>query len=149
MISHLSSEQISKVLADKATAEETLHANECVECRTELTRLRETLSLFRDSVLEWANENHRSAPSSVAFLRAEKSAYSRQPLRWALITALLILFVAVPLYRSVSDHHRETDAEDSLLLEQVNAHLSRTVPAPMEPLMQLLSDSSVNEVGGR
>ena len=149
MISHLSSKQISKVLAGKATPEERLHANECAECRTELIRLRETLSLFRDSVLKWADEGYRSAPVSAAFLRVEKSAYSRQPLRWALITALLILFVAVPLYRSVSDHHRQTDADDALLLEQVNAHLSRAVPAPMEPLMQLLSDSSTKEVGGR
>jgi hypothetical protein len=149
MISHLSSKQISKVLVEKATPEETLHADECVECGAELIRLRETLSLFRDSVLGWTRENSDSVAPSVALLNAEKSAYGRRPLRWVLVTSLLILFIAVPLYRNVTDRHRETDAADSLLLEQVNAHLSRAVPAPMEPLMQLLSDSSMDQVGGR
>ena len=149
MTGHLSSKQISKVLVEKATPEETRHADECVECGAELIQLRETLSLFRDSVLDWTEENCGSAEPSVAFLYAEKSARSRRPLRWVLVSCLLILFIAVPLYRNAADRDRETDAADSLLLEQVNAHLSRAVPAPMEPLMQLLSDSSIDQVGGR
>src|SRR5262245_32067686 len=109
MISHLSSEQISKVLIEEATPEETLHADECGECRAELSRLRKTLSLFRDSVLDWSDQSGGSVAPSSALLRTEKSAFGLQPLRWALITGLLILFIAVPLYRNVSDRHRETD----------------------------------------
>jgi hypothetical protein len=32
-------------------------------------------------------------------------------------------------------------AEDSRLLNQINARLSRAVPQPMEPLMKLMTDA--------
>jgi hypothetical protein len=67
-----------------------------------------------------------------------------------LVAAAVIILIVVPLYEKVRDRHREADtSEDAVLLEQVNAHLSRTVASPIEPFMRLLSDTSVDKLGGR
>jgi hypothetical protein len=39
--------------------------------------------------------------------------------------------------------------DDVLLMDAVNAHLSRTVPAPMEPIMALIPDSESTTHAGR
>ena len=149
MISHLSTEQISKLLIGEGTPEEEKHAGECAECLVELTRLRETLSAFRDSVQDWAGRSGRSVLVR-SFPRSESTGFGMHRFRWALAAAALIVLVAIPLYRNLMNRHLEKQAvEDMLLLEQVNAHLSRAVPAPMEPLMEMLSDTSVDKVGGR
>jgi len=73
-------------------------------------------------------------------------------LRWALAVAVAAL-LAIPIYSTMTERRRAGEAlgetADTLLLEEINAHLSRTVPEPMEPLMELLSDGSANEPGGR
>ncbi len=49
------------------------------------------------------------------------------------------------LYQDVQQAQREAkSAQDLLLLNQVHAHLTRTVPQPMEQLMKLMND----ETGG-
>jgi len=67
-----------------------------------------------------------------------------------LVAAAVIILIAVPLYKNAGHRYREADSsEDAVLLEQVNAHLSRTVASPIEPFMQLLSDTSADKVGDR
>jgi hypothetical protein len=150
MISHLSSEQISRLLAGDATPEEEQHAGNCAECEPDLSRVRETLAVFRYSVQKWADENGATRVPDSEFLRNEASAWRKGPVRWALVAAAVIILIVVPLYENVRDRHREADtSEDAVLLEQVNAHLSRTVASPMEPFMQLLSDTSADKLGGR
>jgi hypothetical protein len=54
--------------------------------------------------------------------------------------ALLVLLGSVPLYRATRARQiAATAASDTLLLEQVDAEISRAVPEPMEPLVQLVS----------
>jgi len=149
MISHLSSDQISRLMIGEATPQEAQHAVECAQCAEEVTRMRETLSMFRDSAQHWSERSGGSIAPNRAFLQAASPAFDVSPFRWALAMAVLILVVMVPVYKSISDRHRAADAEDALLLEQVNAHLSRNVAAPMEPLMELLSEGSADEIGGR
>jgi len=150
MISHLSSEQISRLLAGDAMPEEEQHAGNCAECERELSRVRETLAVFRHSVQQWADENGATRVPASEFLRNESSAWRKGPVRWALVAAAIIILIVVPLYKNVRERHRDADtSEDAILLEQVNAHLSRTVASPMEPFMQLLSDTSADKLGGR
>jgi len=69
-------------------------------------------------------------------------------LRWAIAGVVLIILLVIPVYKNAREQKRAREAmEDALLLEQVNASLSREVPAPMEPLMKFVSDSSVEGVG--
>jgi hypothetical protein len=42
-----------------------------------------------------------------------------------------------------------TPTDPEALMESVNLHLARTIPAPMEPILALLpSNDSINESGG-
>ena len=148
MIRHLSSEEISKVMIGEATPEQSQHAAGCAECNVELSHLGETLSSFRGSVQHWTEQCGGSVVPDRAFLGTESRVFSFDALRWALAVAAMIL-LAIPFYRGMSSRDRKEQVEDTLLLEQVNAHLSRAVPAPMEPLIELLSDGSADEVGGR
>jgi hypothetical protein len=147
MIDHLSSEQVSRFIAGDGTAEETKHASGCAACATEIERLREVFSVFHDSAQEWMQQSGGSHLPSPTRAGDEPRRFSLYPLRWAFALALAVL-VAIPIYKTVTEP-RADDANDAQLLEEINAHLSRTVPAPMEPLMELLSESTADEAGRR
>ena len=61
-------------------------------------------------------------------------------MRWVLVAAALLV-LAVPIYRNAQDRQRQAEIAraDALLLEQVDAEVSRAVPRPMEPLVKLVS----------
>jgi hypothetical protein len=65
-------------------------------------------------------------------------------LRWVLATAAVLLVGMVPFVTSEKPESvsvtTKVAAETSpdALMNAINAHLSRTVPAPMEPMMSLL-----------
>ena len=148
-MTHLSSEQISRLIAGAATPQEQQHAGECVQCRAELAQARKTFSDFRDSVREWSERNRRSAIPYGAFQDTTFPTQSHL-LRWVVFAAALVLLMAIPFYNNAVRHEREAEAlEDTLLLEQVNMHLSRSVAAPMEPFMEILSGDSAAQTGGR
>jgi hypothetical protein len=75
--------------------------------------------------------------------------YNRTPqalpikLLWkgAALVALTSSIALMPLYLDVRQaQHDATEAQDSLLLDEVDQHLSRTVPRSMEQLMQLMNE---------
>jgi hypothetical protein len=150
MTNHLSSEQISRLLGGDGTSAEGQHAGSCAECERELSRVQETLLAFSHSVRHWAEAHTSTCVPDSEFLRNRPSIRRMGPLRWALAAAAVIILIVVPLYKNAGHRYREADSsEDAVLLEQVNAHLSRTVASPIEPFMQLLSDTSAGKVGGR
>ena len=53
--------------------------------------------------------------------------------RWILAAAAVFVIAAIPVLRYASELRRER--ADALFLESVDARLSRTVPAAMEPLI--------------
>ena len=150
MTNHLSSKQISRLLAGDGTSAEEQHAGSCAECERELSRLHETLLAFGYSVQHWAEAHGSTCVPDSEFLRVRSSSWRMGPFRWALAAAVVIILIVVPLYKNAGDRYREEDSsEDAVLLEQVNAHLSRTVASPIEPFMQLLSETSADKVGDR
>ena len=142
MITHLTSEQISRIVVGDAVPDEKQHVLECAECSAEAARVRETLSLFRASLERWAESDSRLAWSPSARFR-------RRPLRWVLAAAVMVVVIVMPIHKNAVERQRLVEAEDALLLEQVNAHVSRIVPAPMEPLMNFISDAPATEGGRR
>jgi len=147
MISHLTSEEISKALIGDVTPEQQQHVRECSECGASLESLRETFLVFQESVHVWAGSKDAAIPASIDF-RETAVNFTMPRLRWALAGVVLIILLVVPVYKNSREQKRAREAmEDALLLEQVNASLSRAVPAPMEPLMKFVSDSSVEGVG--
>jgi hypothetical protein len=133
MTSHLSSDQICRWLAGERGYKEQQHLRACPACLAEVNEFQNALTGFRRSL-------ETSPVPAVSYSR------TRQTLpRWILAAAALAIMVAAPVYWNAR-HQRETEhsmAEqtetDDLLLERVNAGLSRAVPSSMEPLMQLIS----------
>ena len=128
MNSHLSSEEMYRWLSGEHLAEVEEHFRECPACRTELLQFRNALAGFRTSLEK----------SPVPAVRRKQS--SQRLSRWVLASAALSLMVAAPVYWNARQQRAAEQAKaDELLLERVNAGLSRSVPASMEPLMQLIS----------
>jgi len=129
---HLSDLQIAAWMTGERTAGEQAHVRECAECGAEVARLESAVAAFRGSVREW----------SAGAAGRPSRARSRAPhaLRLVFATALLAILAGVPLYRTAERQRQAAQARaDALLLEQVDAGLARSVPAPMEPLLSLVS----------
>lgn len=128
MNSHLSSEEIYQWLSgDRGDGMEE-HFRECPACRVELQQLKTALDGLRSSLEEAA-----VPPVSYSRTRAALP-------RWILATAVLSTLIAAPVYWNLRQQHAAEQAKaDELLLERVQVGLSRSVPASMEPLMQLIS----------
>jgi predicted anti-sigma-YlaC factor YlaD len=139
MSRHLSSEQISRRVAGERNAPEEEHLRDCVACRAEVARLESVLTHFRSSVL--AEVEQALPPASLDFrATSETSRRPHSPGRWVLVAATVLILVTVPLYQNARDRKRAiAQAEaDTILLEQVDRAVSRTVPRPMEPLTELV-----------
>ena len=142
MIRHLTSDEISNALIGYATSEQQEHARKCTECATCLEHLQETFSVFRESVHQWSGKNEGAIPKSIDF-HQNSAGIGLLRLRWALASAVLIILLVIPVYKNKRDEKRARQAmEDALLLEQVNASLTREVPVSMEPLMKLVSEGN-------
>ena len=131
MNSHLSSDQICKWLAGERGTEEELHLLSCTACRSELDQFQHALTGFRTSV-------EGSSVPPVNYARTRQIVP-----RWILATAALAvaLVLSAPVYWNARQQRStEQSKTDELLLERVNAGLSRTVHSSMEPLMQLISN---------
>ena len=65
-------------------------------------------------------------------------------LRWALLAMTFAVLVGIPIYQhrntpeSITEPVVNSPMDDVLLMESVNAHLSRPIPMPMERVMALL-----------
>jgi hypothetical protein len=123
------------------TSRQEQHVRECPECGAELARMEAALALFRGSVRHWSDGHSRAVPPAIGSILPARRGSWAQPLRWALVAAMLLVLAAVPVYRNVQDRQRQAEAAmaDALLLEQVDAEVSRAVPRPMEPLVKLVS----------
>ena len=124
MNSHLSSEEMYQWLSGEHGADVEEHFRECPACRTELLQFRSALTSFRTSLEK----------SPVPAVRRKQS--SQRLSRWVLASAALSLMVAAPMYWNA---RQQRAAEQAKADELLNAGLSRSVPASMEPLMQLIS----------
>jgi hypothetical protein len=128
MNSHLSSQQICNWLAGRRGEQEQKHLHECAACQAELDQFQNALAGFRTSLEK----------SPVPAVRRKQS--SPRLSRWVLASAALSLMVAAPVWWNARQQRAAEQAKaDELLLERVQAGLSRSVPASMEPLMQLIS----------
>ena len=135
---HLSSIQISEWILGERDPDTERHLNTCGKCHEEIARLQNGLMEFKQSVRAWGEQ---PAEMRVSASRVP----SRVSWRWAGVSAAAMSIIMLVLYQDVQQAQRESkSAQDLLLLNQVHAHLTRTVPQPMEQLMKLMND----ETGG-
>ena len=132
-MTHLSSKQMSEWILGERKPELERHLEACSECHREIVGLQSGLQAFKQSVHEWAAQPAALQPSPAAARRGSWG--------WAPVTAAAMGIVLLPLYLDVRQtQHNVAGAEDSLLLDEVNTRLARTVPRSMEHLMALMNE---------
>jgi hypothetical protein len=143
MNGHFSSEQVSRWMIGERADREEGHVRQCPECAARLAALESAIVLFRDSV---RNSGELYGPPDLSL---PSNAWSVRPSRWASVAAALLLLAAIPIYTNSRDRRRQAEMAraDAALLEQVDAGISRAVPAPMEPLVKLVSWNSGSKTG--
>jgi len=130
---HLGSEQLSECVLGQPDPWIARHLAECPACRVELEQFREVLSGFRDALRNWSESQARAALAVHARPSESRSWIASHQL------AMALLLAAVCVLASLVWHGGENaPAGDSVLLNQVDAQVSRTVPSSMEPLMKLV-----------
>ena len=141
MSQHLSSPEVSQWMIGERTPQQEQHVRQCSQCGAELARLEASLALFRGSVRHWSEVQRGAEPPAVVSMVPARRGSWAQPLRWALVAATLLVLAAAPVYRNVQERQRQAEIAraDALLLEHVDAEVSRAVPRPMEPLVKLVS----------
>lgn len=62
-------------------------------------------------------------------------------MRWSLAVAALVVLAVIPAWKSARDRRIAAEAAraDAILMEQVDAQVSRTVPVTLEPLVSLVA----------
>lgn len=96
---------------------------------------RAALSNFKDAV---HREGERAEIPSLQTIRSSGRRVKSFGLRWSVAAAAIALLTlgAIPAYqRAQRQREAEQEKADSLLMEQVNAGLSRSVPRAMKPLV--------------
>jgi anti-sigma factor RsiW len=151
MSNHLSEDQIAKCIAGQPAASERQHIEACTACRVELERFDQAVSMFRRAIEGCVGRRIASGPAAATALRPP--AGLRRMWRWALIAAAALLLIIVPLLRSRTELPQQVDEpaapmDADTLMRAVNLHLSRTVPAPMEPVLALIPNEEHNTESG-
>ena len=152
MSNHLSQDQFAKCAIGQSTSAERQHLIECATCSAELERFGNTLSLFRTALRDRVDAQ---AESTVMVLKPSASRASGfSVLRWAFIASAVLVFISVPLLKREEPkppviENVSTEVDANALMDAVNLHLSRTVPAPMERMLIVIpDDESITQSGG-
>jgi anti-sigma factor RsiW len=150
MNSHLSDSELTDHLLGFASEESQLHLERCPACRKELSRLQESIQLFRTAAIKWSENQELNRTT----LRTRKSGSVGRLVmirRFAVVAALVVFAVIVGfhlkdhqpiLWRRLtgmevisSDTRSQSQiAKDNELLSRLTSELSENVPAPMQPL---------------
>jgi hypothetical protein len=148
MSHHLSENQFEACILGHAGPAELTHINDCPDCRAEFQRFSKSLSLFRRAVWDLADD--RAALSSSNVTAPAVSTTNIPKWRWALVVATFVVAVAIPILVGETNPPKPTEQmSPEAVMERLNRHLARTVPAPMEPVMSLISiEPFASEPGG-
>lgn len=150
MNNHLSQDQFAKCAAGRPARAELEHLSECLECRAELERFGKALSLFRSAIRRRIDDRVAVHAPDVTLKPAEGGISTW---RWAWVAVAVVLAV-LPFFMSQNEPQEDveqaaTEISPDALMDRVNLHLSRTVPAPMEPVMSLIpSEQLIRKSGG-
>lgn len=154
MNTHLSEDQFARYAVGRAAASELEHIRNCAECSAELERFGSTLSMFRSALRNRIDERVALHTSDIFEFSLRSSRAGISKWYWALAAAALVVLVVLPFFRTETvprEVREQVSAETNAdaIMDAVNRHLSRTVPAPMEPVMALIpSEELTNKTGG-
>ena len=153
MSQHLSHEEFAQCFVGSESLEAQRHLRECPECSAELQCFGETVASLRGAIRGRVSARV-ATHSEVVLQRADRPVTSAGPRwRWAAAAAAIVLFGWIPvvtletrLRESVPDPTYQSDA--AALMDSINLHLSRDLPAPLEPMMVISTGSFEIRSGG-
>jgi anti-sigma factor RsiW len=138
-MTHLNSDQLSEFILGEPHPGIARHLENCPSCRAELASFRDALGEFRGAVRCWSDEQAHAALAVQARPAESRSWIAGHQL------ALALLLAAVCVLGSFVWHGGESAAaNDAVLLNQVDAQVSRAVPSSMEPLMKLVVETGAD-----
>jgi uncharacterized membrane protein YvbJ len=142
MNNHFTQNQFAKIAAGGATRAELEHLRDCRDCGTEMESFQKTLSQFRSAVRTRVDDRLAAYRPEISFSKTRDARVSKW--NWALVAAAVVVAIVVPYLTNVSQIQPEsstpaiTETDADALMNRVNLHLSRSLPAPMEPIMSLI-----------
>ena len=149
MNDHLSHEQFAECASGRPGREQLEHLGQCAECSAELEQFDQALSLFRNAVRHRVEDRLALEPPQITPRAAGFSMW-----RWAVISAA-VLVMLIPYFMRESERPQQvampqiSEPSPEEVMARVNRHLSRTFPAPMEPMMSLIpADEPTPNSGG-
>ena len=154
MSHHLSEDQFAKCVLGTSSNIERQHAAECPLCSAEFDRFCGAVGSFR-SAIRCRVDAHVGSAAPRVYSFTNPAPAGGVLLKWslALMTSAVVALVFLPLpapEETVETIDREAGpASANALMDAINLHLLRTMPAPMEPMMVLLPEGeSTEEWGG-
>ena len=137
MSPHLSSDQFSEYILGQPSLLVARHIQDCPACRSELMQFREALGEFRGAVRAWSEVQADQALARSHSIPEPRTWAVSHQLTWAMLIAAVCVIASFVVPR----HGAESAAgADAVLLNQVDAQVSRTAPSSMEPLMKLVQE---------
>ncbi len=129
------------------TPEQLHHIRQCLKCREELQQFEGMIALLRDTVRTGVDERLCERPSQLGRPAPAVRRLEHTPglvWKWALAAAVVVSIGMLPLVfqswqgrqgRRPASPGLNSDQDAAALMESINIHVSRDLPAPMEPLM--------------
>lgn len=147
MTQHLTREQISDLLISRESGERPEHLKTCAACAAEVSKLQIAISSFAVAARDWSG--NRDLPEVTLTPATGRGKFRmRVPgVAWVLVAAVvLLLFVCGAVYkrRSAPPIEALNVESDEILMQQIDAEVSRRTPAAMDPLVQAISASATN-----
>ena len=144
MNNHLNDDQLARSFIGRATSAERQHLSGCALCSAELETLGDSIARFRTSVRERVQVQLQPSRAVVSG--------GIPKWQWALVTSAFLTLALIPFFARMPEPPVVEEAvamDPDTLMRSVNLSLSRTVPAPMEPLLVVLpGNDSIKEIGG-
>jgi hypothetical protein len=137
MSQHLSEKEFAVAIVKGFTPEQLQHVADCSECAAELESFKGAMSSFRSSFRTLVDDR---ATGGVPLSTRVPERASRPIGLWGLVAAMLAMVIALPTLHDNVGQNRRTgesaaDTSPDALMKSIQAHLSRTVPGPMEPIL--------------
>ena len=137
---HLSERQMSEWALGERSPEVERHVADCPRCGAALHRDARALAAFRQSARRWSEEQLGTGVAEAWKIEWSPRWTTFRRLRWASVVALVFLFMVVAVVRrGPRSAPPDSAAADAMLLKQIDADVSQTVPDSMEPLVKLVS----------
>jgi anti-sigma factor RsiW len=136
MIAHLSSEQLAECVLGQPSPMVAQHVQDCPSCRAGVASFGEALGEFRGAVRAWSEDQANAALEAPAAGWEPRSWSPSHQLAWAVLIAAVCIIASFVIPRHSSDI---APGSDAVLLNQVDAQVSRSVPSSMEPLLKLVA----------